>query len=78
MEKHWLVRPKTIRLLWIAMYVVLAVTVLLQIVFHVHGEFGVDEAFGFNAWYGLGACALMVVGAKILGTAIKRKDNYYD
>jgi hypothetical protein len=78
MEKHWLVRPKTIRLLWIAMYAVLAVTVLLQLAAHVHGEFGIDETFGFNAWYGLGTCAIMVVGAKALGALIKRKDTYYD
>ena len=78
MEKHWLVRPKTIRLLWIAMYAVLAATVLLQAIFHVHGKFGIDETCWFNAWYGLGTCALMVVGAKFLGAAIKRKDTYYD
>jgi len=72
------VRPKTIRMLWIAMYVILAITVLLQIVWHVHGHFGIDESFGFNAWYGLGTCALMVVGAKWLGALIKRKDTYYD
>jgi hypothetical protein len=78
MEEHWLVRPKTVRVLWIIMIVILAITVLLQLGAHVHGEFHVDETFGFNAWYGLGACAVMVVGAKVLGTIIKRKDTYYD
>jgi hypothetical protein len=58
--------------------VILAITVLLQLGAHVHGVFHVDETFGFNAWYGLGACVLMVVGAKVLGTIIKRKDTYYD
>jgi hypothetical protein len=78
MEEHWLVRPKTVRVLWIIMIVILAITVLLQLGAHVHGVFHVDETFGFNAWYGLGACVLMVVGAKVLGTIIKRKDTYYD
>ena len=78
MEKHWLVRSKTVRFLWIIMIAVLAITLLLQLGIHIHGAFHIDESFGFNAWYGLGACAVMVVGAKVLGAIIKRKDTYYD
>ena len=78
MEKHWLVRSKTVRFLWIIMITILVITLLLQLGTHIHGAFHVDESFGFNAWYGLGACAVMVVSAKILGAIIKRKDTYYD
>ena len=77
-EKHWLVRPKTIRLLWILMFVILAITVFLQFGAHIHGHFGIDESFGFNAWYGFIACVAMVFGAKLLAIIIKRKDTYYN
>jgi hypothetical protein len=60
MEKHWLVRPKTVRLLWIIMIVILTVTVLLQLGAHVHGEFHVDETFVFNALFGIGSCWVIV------------------
>lgn len=78
MEKHWLVRPKTIRRLKIALYAILAASVLLQLFFHVHGKYGIDGTFGFNAWFGMGTCVLMVVAAKAVGVLIGRKDTYYD
>ena len=78
MEKPWLVRPKTVRLLRTLMYAILTISVLLQAVVHIHGAFGIDETVGFNAWYGLGACVAMVIGARTLGVVIKRKDTYYD
>ena len=77
-KKHWLVRPKTIRLLWILMFVILALTVLLQFGAHIHGHFIIDESFGFNAWYGFFGCVVMVFGAKLLSIIIKRRDTYYD
>lgn len=75
---HWLVRPASIRNLWIVGIAVLAATVLIELVYNMHGYFGADEIFGFNAWYGLLACAAMVVGAKMLGNFLKRPDDYYD
>jgi hypothetical protein len=79
MEKqtHWLVRPQTIRGLWIVFIAVLAGTVLLQLAMHVEGHFGIDGSFGFNAWYGFGACGVMIVAAKLLGAVLKRRDDYY-
>lgn len=76
-EKHWLVRPSTIRMLWIIFIAILACTVLGQIWVHVHAKFGVEGTFGFNAWYGFGACVALIVAAKVLGIFIKRTDTYY-
>jgi len=77
-NEHWLVRRSTIRLLWILFVAVLALTVLLQLLFPVHGHFGIDASLGFNAWYGFGACAAMIVLAKALGWLLKRPDTYYE
>ena len=76
--KHWLVRPETIRKLWVVGFAVLAVTVALEVPLEPHPHFGVDGSFGFNAWYGLLTCAAMVVFAKVLGIFLKREDTYYD
>jgi hypothetical protein len=78
MDKHWLVRPATIRKLWILLFVILTASVLLQLVFPVHGHFGIDETFAFGAWFGLGACVAMIIFAKLLGMLLKRPDDYYD
>ena len=74
---HWLVRPKTIRILWWGFSIVLALTVLAQFVIKIKGYFGVDGWFGFGAAYGFLCCVAMVLVAKVLGYVLKRKDTYY-
>ena len=77
-DDHWFVRPENIRRIWRVFYIVLAATVLAQVVIKVKGYFGIDGWFGFAAAYGFLCCAAMVLGAKALGVFLKRPDNYYD
>lgn len=77
-ERHWLERPGMVRLLWIVFAVVLAATVVVEVFVDMHGEFGLDESFGFHAWYGFLACVALVLIAKLLGEFVKRRDSYYD
>ena len=53
-QDHWLVRPQTIRRLWWGSGILLALTVLAQVVIDVKGYFGIDGWFGFGALFGLG------------------------
>ena len=75
---HWLVRPTTIRKLWIGFSVILALVVIAQTVIYVKGYFGIDAWFGFGAVYGFVSCLLMVLVAKLLGVILKRSPDYYD
>lgn len=77
-KKHWLVRPKTIKILWVVFGVVLALTVAAGALIPIKGYFGADGYFGFFAAYGFGACVVMIVVAKAVGIFLKRPDNYYD
>ncbi|MFT4808954.1 MAG: putative membrane protein [Paraglaciecola sp.] len=77
-QLHWLVRPSTIRKLWIGTSIVLALTVLAQTVIYVKGYFGFDGWFGFGAIYGFVSCLVMVLVAKLLGLVLKRPVDYYD
>jgi sterol desaturase/sphingolipid hydroxylase (fatty acid hydroxylase superfamily) len=77
-DNHWLVRAKTIRLLWVLFIAILVVTVLAEFLIHKHEYFGLDGSFGFSAWYGFITCVAMVAGAKLLGYVLKRKEDYYD
>lgn len=74
---HWLVRPSTIRLLWIVSIAVLAATVAADFVIHPHGKFGIDGTIGFYAWFGFASCVVLVFGARFLGVLLKRPDDYY-
>ena len=78
MKQHWLVRPGTLRLLWIIFLIVLALTVLASLFTEVHARFGIDGSLAFNAWYGFLSCIGMVLVAKVLGRLLHRKDSYYD
>jgi len=76
-RRHWLYRPENIPKLWRWGFGLLAASVLVQLVFEVHGHFGFDDWFGFSAVYGLLTCTGMVLFAKLLGVFVKRDDNYY-
>lgn len=78
MDNHWLVRPRTIRILWVIFIAILAATVLAEFAIKSKGHFGADSVFGFNAWYGFGACIVLIIASKMFGVLIKRKDTYYD
>lgn len=75
---HWLVRPTTIRRLWIGAGVVLTLLVALDLVIDHHPHFGIDGTLGFSAWFGFGACVALVLVAKALAVWLKRPDTYYD
>jgi hypothetical protein len=75
---HWLARPGTIRLLWVAFVLVLAVLVLADLLVSHHPLSRLDATFGFAAWYGFAACVVLVAFAKALGAILKRPDDYYD
>ncbi|WP_136037985.1 hypothetical protein [Candidatus Colwellia aromaticivorans] len=77
-EKHWLVRAKTVRLLWRGGIAILFLLVIADFFVHAHPYFQIDGTFGFYSWFGLVVCAGMVVFAKALGVFLKRKDTYYD
>ena len=78
MKPHWLVRPGSIRLLWVVFIGILALTVLAGLLMHPHPAFGIDGSFGFYAWFGFFSCIAMIVVAKLLALLLKRKDTYYD
>jgi hypothetical protein len=74
---HWLVRPQTIRLLWIVSTTLLVLLVLLDLAVAHHPHFGLDGWFGFHAAYGFIACVVLVLLSKALGLILKRPDDYY-
>ena len=75
--RHWLYRPGNVTKLWRWGGIVLALTVAAQVYWPVHGHFGFDGWFAFNAVYGFLACVAMVLFAKVLGWLVKREDTYY-
>jgi len=78
MDDHWLTRESTIKRLWGAFAIMLVIIVLLDLVIDHHAYFGLDGTFGFGAWFGFLSCVVLIVGAKGLGSVLKRPDTHYD
>jgi hypothetical protein len=76
-QKHWLVRPETIRMLWLVFGGILALTAVAGLFIEQYDHFGIEASFAFYAWYGFITCVGMVVLAKLLGIFLKRPDDYY-
>jgi ABC-type protease/lipase transport system fused ATPase/permease subunit len=76
-KPHWLDEPRNVKRLWRSFLVVLALTVLAELLVHLHPHFEIESVFGFHAWFGLIACAAMIVVAKALALLLKRPDTYY-
>jgi len=76
-KTHWLLRPATIRLLWLVFAGILGLSVSAGLFVDQHAHFGIEGSFGFYAWYGFVTCVAMVVLAKLLGIFLKRPEDYY-
>jgi len=76
-KPHWLDQPRNVKRLWRGFLLVLALTVLAEWFVPLHPHFKIESIFGFNAWFGFGVCAAMIVGAKALALLLKRRDSYY-
>lgn len=79
--KRWFERRDGERLprrFWLILWAALGLSLAAQLLVHLHGYFGFDEWFGFNAVWGFLTCVAMVLGAKLLGVALKRPEDYYD
>ena len=76
-KSHWLDEPRHVKLLWRIFLAVLVFIVAIGAVIPLHPYFEIESTFGFYAWFGFIACALMIIAAKGLALLLKRSDTYY-
>ena len=74
---HWLDQKENVGRLWRGFLFVLALTVVAEFFVPLHPAFAIEHLFGFAAAFGFFACALMILGARLLGAWLKRPDDYY-
>lgn len=67
---------KQITLAWIIGLLILAASLGLEFIIHPHPNFEIDGALFFHAWYGFGACLVIIIVSKLL-SFLKRPEDYY-
>lgn len=65
------------KLFWAILGGLLSLTLIFNLIVHIHGYFGFDGVIGFYAVFGFISCLAMVVVAKILGFFLKKPEDYY-
>ena len=70
-------RPQTHKAIHIGLAVACVAAVLSDLLYHKHGHFAFEEAFGFHAFFGFVAYMTIVNSAKLLRRFVKRPENYY-
>jgi len=71
-------KPGAIRILWVLLLGICALTVIAELFIERHPHFTIDKFFGFYAVLGFACCALLIIAAKGIGFILKRKEGYYD
>ena len=65
-------------MLWGFLFAALAATVAAEFFIGESPHEGIAASVGFAAWFGLAACAALIVFANGLGKLLKRPDTYYE
>lgn len=77
-ENTWFDKPANVKKIIIALCVVCALLLVAEFFYHKHAHFGVEELFGFYAFYGFIMCVLLVLAAKVMRVILMRDEDYYD
>ena len=77
-KDSWLDRPENVKRLWRGFIAALVALLVAEFGFTMHPHFAIDALYGFYAWYGFLACAVLIGVAKALGYVLKRSDTYYE
>ena len=77
-RKRWLDNPRNVNWIVRGVFILAGVMILLDLLYHKHPHFGMENWFGFYGLYGFVACVALVIAAKGLRVLLKRDEDYYD
>lgn len=77
-RKHFFDHPGNVKKVLRVFYVVCALLLLADVVYHRHVVHAWEGVWGFYAGYGFVACVLLVLIAKEMRKLLMRREDYYD
>lgn len=77
-EYTWFDKPENVRKIIWALCITCGLLLVAEFFYHKHAHFGIEEVFGFYAFYGFIMCVLLVLAAKVMRVILMRDEDYYD
>ena len=77
-KKYFFDKPDNVKWVLRVFYVICAILVIADFIFHRHIGLAWEEIPAFYAIYGFIACVLLVLVAKEMRKVVMRKEDYYD
>lgn len=77
-RERWLDRRENVAGIYRGLWAACALLLALEPLVHKHGDFAVEEWFGFHGWFGFLACAGLVLAARVMRAILSRPEDYYD
>lgn len=77
-KQHFFDRPRNVKRLLRAFYVVCAGLLAADFLFHRHVYHAFEAVPGFYALFGLAACVALVLAAKEMRKILMRDEDYYE
>ena len=76
-KQRWLDKPNNVKKVLLFLYMICALLLSADLIYHRHTLLSVENLFGFYGIYGFVACVLLVLVAKEMRKIVARPENYY-
>lgn len=77
-KEYFLHKKRNVKIILRVFYAICALLLLVDLVYHRHVTHPWEALFGFHAFYGLGACVLLVLVAREMRKILMREEDYYE
>ncbi|MBI1983902.1 MAG: hypothetical protein HYS61_06860 [Acidobacteria bacterium] len=77
-KRYWLDRTENVTKVYRSVWTLCGLLLLVEPAIDKHGEFAIENWFGFHGLFGFVACIALVLTAKGLRRVLRRPEDYYD
>jgi predicted membrane metal-binding protein len=77
-KRYWLDHKRNVTKVYRSVWALCGLLLLIEPAINKHGEFAIEDWFGFHGLFGFVACVGLVLTAKALRRILMRPENYYD
>ncbi len=77
-RKYWLDDPENVKKIVRALIAICVLLFIADGFYEKHSHFGIENLFGFYAFYGFIMCVGLVLAAKVMRVLLMRDEDYYD